>query len=405
MTRPTAGGRAVDRRALLRLGATGIVAAAAGRLLGGSEPATGTPLAAAAPAGVNVQRRLVATDGFIRLPGRDKPLLIFGFRQVPFNATVANLVTNFKGKAQTPGPIFALNRDDNFYLSLTNVGFVTRPDLPDSHTVHWHGLPNAVSYFDGSPEMSVAVPPRRNLPYYYRARDTGTYMYHCHFEDVEHVQLGMVGVVYVRAAARQAYGASTAFQREFTLLLNEIDTRPHDLLQQVQEFQWVQYDPNYWTINGRCYPDTVKPAGDPSLPSQPISSLVQCNPGNRVLLRFANLGYEQHAMQLPGIPMTVVAEDAKLLRGPGGADLSYATATVAVSPGQSRDVLFTAPAFDPGRVAGTDPVRGPYNTYLLRNRSHRTLTNGTAAGLGGMATEVRVYANALPVQTAANQTF
>ena len=33
----------------------------------------------------------------------------------------------------------------------------------------------------------------RDFTYYYQPRQPGTYMYHCHFEDVEHVQMGMTG--------------------------------------------------------------------------------------------------------------------------------------------------------------------------------------------------------------------
>ena len=69
------------------------------------------------------------------------------------------------------------------------------------------------------------------------------------------------------------------------------------------------------------------------LGSQPNSSLIQCNGGDKVLLRFANLGYQQQSMQLEGIPMKMIGEDANILRGPQtspgawGVDLSYFTDT------------------------------------------------------------------------------
>ena len=76
--------------------------------------------------------------------------------------------------------------------------------------------------------------------------------------------------------------------------------------------------------------------------SAPNSALIQVNGGERVLLRLANLGYQQHAMQLPGIPMHVVGQDASLLRN-GNVDTSYWTDTLYIGPGESRDVLFDAP--------------------------------------------------------------
>ena len=140
-------------------------------------------------------------------------------------------------------------------------------------------------------------------------------------------------------------------------------------------------------------------------PCQPISSLVQCNGGDRVLLRLANLGYQQHAMQLPGIPMKVVGEDATLLRSGTGADLSYETNTLYIGPGEARDVLFTAPAYSSARPGATDAGLGPFNRYFFKNRDAVRLTNAGAAGLGGMATEVRVYDSPLPIQTEPSQTY
>jgi FtsP/CotA-like multicopper oxidase with cupredoxin domain len=244
-------------------------------------------------------------------------------------------------------------------------------------------------------------------------------MYHCHFEDVEHVQMGMTGIVFVRPAmgAKFAYNdAATAFDREFAILLNEIWTLPHDRGEQIQETIWTDYEPDYWTLNGRVYPQTLLPNDSASLPDelrlltedgwpcQPISSLVQCNGLDRVLLRLANLGYQQHAMQLPGIPMKVVGEDATLLRRATGADLSYFTNTLYLGPGEARDVLFTAPVYHPDRPGGTD-TRGAFNRYFFKNRDAVRLSNAGAAGLGGMATEVRVYQTALPAQTTPSQTY
>jgi FtsP/CotA-like multicopper oxidase with cupredoxin domain len=80
-------------------------------------------------------------------------------------------------------------------ITLTNLGLVQRPDLTDSHTIHWHGFDIPSPLNDGVPEVSVAVPIGKQLTYFYRPHREGTYMWHCHFEDVEHVQMGMTGMV------------------------------------------------------------------------------------------------------------------------------------------------------------------------------------------------------------------
>jgi hypothetical protein len=230
--------------------------------------------------------------------------------------------------------------------------------------------------------------------------------------------MGMTGIVFVRPAqngtshggfTKFAYNdgdGSTGYTREFAILCNEIEERQHDADELIQEFIPTDYNPQYFTLNGRVYPQTVLPNEDPSLPSQPVSSLVQVNPGDRVLLRLANLGYLQHAMQLPGIDMKVVGEDAVLRRSPAGVDTSYHTNTVYIGPGEARDVIFTAPAFNPAAPATTDGSGRVYNTYQFRNRDFRRLSNHGAPGLGGMVTEVRVYQGSpLPAQSVVGETY
>ena len=114
-----------------------------------------------------------------------------------------------------------------------------------------------------------------------------------------------------------------------------------------------------------------------------------CLPGERVLLRFANLGFKESAMTLAGIPMRVVGRDATLMRGRNGADTSYETDTITIGAGESFDVIFTAPPYQ---------GPGPYDTYLLYNRAYTRSNNLAAGGFGGQTTEVRVYPSGLAAQ-------
>ncbi len=97
-----------------------------------------------------------------------------------------------------PAPLMAVDEDDEFFLTLTNVGMIMRPDLFEQHTVHWHGYPNASSFYDGVPDASVAINIGGSFTYYYLAPDAGTYFWHCHITPPEHLQMGMVGQLYVR---------------------------------------------------------------------------------------------------------------------------------------------------------------------------------------------------------------
>jgi hypothetical protein len=117
-----------------------------------------------------------------------------------------------------PAPLMAIDEDDEFFLTLTNTGMIMRPDLFEQHTVHFHGYPNASAFYDGVPDASVAINIGASFTYYYLAPDAGTYFWHCHITPPEHLQMGMVGQLYVRprqnrAAAGSALNASLVAQQ------------------------------------------------------------------------------------------------------------------------------------------------------------------------------------------------
>jgi len=488
MSMPPFSGK-VSRRQVLKIGGTAVAAAAGATILPrwAGKSLQGIPLAKAigptSPA-PTIYKHLIGSDGWISIPmGTVKNDLgavlapdpiapggrttyVFGFRNVtalddndpslPFApGSTTNRVTPStasnpkilaqKGHVQHSAPLLFFDEGDAIQITLSNLGLATRPDLTDPHTIHWHGFRNALPLFDGVPEMSISVPPGSDFPYYYHPTDPGTYMYHCHNEDVEHVQMGMDGIVFVRPAQNKtgngagapvaryngggagaplgyAYNdgvalsdaRSTAYDREFAIFLNEMWAQSHYDDAHIQVSDWSDFHADFYLMNGRSYPDTIAPngggtnlttgaliapTGRPELESQPLSSLIQCNAGDRVLLRFVNLGYTQPAMKLTGIEMHVVGKDATPLRGLGaggvrnGADTGYHTDTIYLGAGEAYDALFTAP---PKTGSG-------YDTYLLFSNAFGTLNMPGGTGLGGQMTEVRVYAaGTLPPQTAPN---
>jgi len=332
----------------------------------------------------------------------------FGFRNVTGMSEAQ--IEKQRNKFQISAPLLWATQEDDVRITLRNLGLAIRPDLTDSHTIHFHGFRNALPIFDGVPEMSIGVPIGREITYFYRPHDPGTYMYHCHFEDVEHVSMGMTGIIFIRPVSDPKWvynDASTAFHREFAMFLSEWWAEEHFRGAHIQEHDWSEYKPDYWLLNGRTYPDTlapngggtdadgdlIAPSGNPHLQYQPISSLVTANAGDKVLLRFVNLGYQQHAMKLDGISMKIVGKDATLLKGRDGTDLSYLTDTIQIGPGESYDAIFEAPGY-------IGP--GDYDTYLLYNRNYAYLHSPGVSGLSGQMTEVRVYPGTLDAQAAPN---
>ena len=413
----------VSRRALLSGGAGLAGAAVLGSRMLTAPMAGAAPRLGAAAAVTHTKRtvHLVGTDGWVSMPTAapaDPPFFpdslapngfntyVFGFRDV--TGMSSTQVAAQRGKAQISAPMMSFDEEDDVTITLTNLGLLQRPDLFDGHTLHWHGFVNAIPLFDGVPELSLAVPVGRDLSYFYRPHDAGTYMYHCHFEDVEHVQMGMTGMVFVRpkqnkialagnpVGTKYAYNdgdGSTRYDREFAFMVTELWSAAHYRDAHIQVSDWTDFDPSFWLMNGRGYPDTVAPNGNPNVTTagrlqyQPISSLVTCNTGERVLLRMSNLGYQNHAMSVDNIDLQVVAKDASLLKGRDGTSNYLTTNTVDVGPGESRDVIFTAPA--PGE-------------YLLYDRKYSYLENGGGPGYGGMMTKILVAGGSYPAQTVAN---
>ena len=348
---------------------------------------------------------------------------IFGFRNITGLTDVQKSYQ--KMRAQHNAPLFwadQYNGSNEFRVQLTNLGLQMRPDLTDSHTLHWHGFRNVIPYFDGEPTGSVSVPVGRDFTYVFRPRDPGTYMYHCHVEDVEHVHMGMTGLVFVRPlqngntslypSGKYAYNdgnGSTGYDREFAMFLSEVWAEAHWCDSHIQLPDWSDYKADFSLLNGRVYPDTlapngsidpfhpvrdgngdlIAPAGRPDLQYQPLSALVTCQAGERVLLRFANLGFREASMTLAGIKMRVVGRDATLMRGRYGTNTSYETDTILIGAGESFDVLFTAPPHSGG--AGPDK-------YVLYNRRLTQVSNLSDGGYGGQRTEVRVYPSGLAAQ-------
>ena len=127
--------------------------------------------------------------------------------------------------ANMPAPLMAIDEDDEFFLTLTNVGQVMRPDLFEQHTVHFHGYPNASAFYDGVPDASVAINIGGSFTYYYLAPDAGTYFWHCHISPPEHLQMGMVGQLYVRPRQNRvsAIASTTAVALRASLVTRNSD--------------------------------------------------------------------------------------------------------------------------------------------------------------------------------------
>jgi len=341
---------------------------------------------------------LSSGDGFVKMAD-GKNQFVFSYADVT-GVREDEVMTAGLLAAAAPAPTIELTEGDQFYLNLTNVGMMMRPDLFDAHTVHWHGLPEAASVSDGVPDTSIAINMGATLTYYYNVSEPGTYFYHCHVEATEHMQMGMIGNLYVhpeqngsrinfagRDYTRFAYNdgdGSTGYHREYPIQLTAFDPAFHDSSLNVQPLPFANMKDKYGLINGRGYPDTVKPGALPAPPenggqvSQPHSSLVTAERGERVLLRISNVAVTRDfTIRTLGLSMQVVGKDSRLLRNPvTGENLYYETDTLIVAGGDAYDVILDTAQAEPG-------------TYFLYTTNLHYLSNNTE-DLGGIMTEIVV---------------
>jgi len=366
-----------------------------------------------------VCRHLMAGDGMVTMADdAGKELYIFSFADVPTAGAPDVNSSEYAGfvmeqgvmAAEGPAPTIIVDEDDEVFLTLTNVGMAMRPDLFDPHTIHWHGFPQAASIFDGVPDASVSVNMGASLTYYYLAKDAGTYMYHCHVEAAEHMQMGMLGNLYVRprqnktvdvaypiaqlggnpdptAPLGYAYNdgdGSTRYDVEKEIQIGSFDPDYHDASLFVQPLPFAGMRDRYFMLNGRGYPDTVVDAPLAETPnavnsqvSQKVSALIEATAGQRILLRISNLNVTTFSsLGTNGLPMQVVGLDARLLRDDDGGDMYYNTNSVTLGGGQSADVIIDTTGVSAG-------------TYFLYSKNLDQLVND-AENFGGMMTEIRI---------------
>jgi FtsP/CotA-like multicopper oxidase with cupredoxin domain len=232
-----------------------------------------------------------------------------------------------------PAPLMAIDEDDEFFLTLTNVGMIMRPDLFEQHTIHFHGYPNASSFYDGVPDASVAITIGGSFTYYYLAPDAGTYFWHCHISPPEHLQMGMVGQLYVRPRQNHVVGSlhaglvaqqndlrtksdcvhdvlctspvpadnglshganlsgtptlfayndgdgSTAYDVEYPLQIHGFDPNFHFVGMTFNPEPFTDMKDKYFLLNGRSYPDTAATTGAPTY--QPIAQSTNSSDGTQ----------------------------------------------------------------------------------------------------------------------------
>lgn len=221
------------------------------------------------------------------------------------------LIVNCWGyNGQTPGPTIEAVEGDRVRILVTN-------HLPESTTVHWHGiiLPNGM---DGVTGLNQApIQPGETFKYEFTLVQTGTFMYHSHFDEMTQIGLGMMGFFIIHPKEPE----EPKVDRDFAIMLHEWFIPPGGTTPDPM----VMLDFNFFTFNSCVYPKT-----------EPLV----VKKGERVRIRLGNLSMNNHPIHLHGYEFTITRRGAKRL--PSSAQ--YEETTVDVPVGTTRDIEFVANA-------------------------------------------------------------
>ncbi len=326
-----------------------------------------------------------------------------------------------------PAPLVAIDEDDELFLTLSNVGMIMRPDLFEQHTIHFHGYPNASSFYDGVPDASLAINIGGSFTYYYLAPDAGTYFWHCHITPPEHLQMGMVGQLYVRPrqnrvpAGANLYTALGLQQQDLRTACNTSSSTNQDILCStplplgdngfihVAGYKYAYndgdgstrydidvplqihgFDPNfhfvgmtfnpegfadmkdkYFLLSGRSYPDTI---GIPGYAGLPATGTTNPDPVTNAISTEASDGLSRPSQPLP----TLITLNSK-----GGPNGTGQRALLRISDLDVTEYQTLASLGIPMQIVG-------FNAKLLRDQAGNNLyikTNSITLG-GGESMDV-----------------
>ncbi len=211
---------------------------------------------------------------------------------------------------QVPGPRIRATEGDRVRIVVTN-------RLSEPTSVHWHGLilPNAMDGAAGVTQKPIA--PGQSFTYEFTLEQAGTFFYHSHQQADRQQSLGLYGAFIIDPKLP----VPASYDKEMVIQLQEwtfVEGYTFPSMEQVGSM------PNFFTINGKAYPDT---------------EMITVKQGEKLLIRFiGSQGGVVHPMHIHGGPFTIVATDGN----PVPVTAQIQKDTIAVSPGERWDVVWTA---------------------------------------------------------------
>ena len=275
---------------------------------------------------------------------------------------------------QHPSPNLCVNEGDTVTIRLTN----TLPRdvsmmFPGQNDVLADGAP-ATPQFDGAnlTSLTQGAAIGGTVTYTFVADHPGTFLYESGTDPDVQVRMGLFGALIVRPAMGadyaynrtddrftvpdiQAESTGASNSEEFMVMLSEIDPYLNQAIERKDgglssNFNFDNYRPRYWLVNGRGFPDSIADNGASWLPNQPYGALAQVRESDAPdldlnhpyggLARYLNVGTETFPFHPHGNNGKVIGRDGNPLESDSNQDLSYEKYAIDIGPGQTYDVLF-----------------------------------------------------------------
>lgn len=204
-----------------------------------------------------------------------------------------------------PGPTIQVQKGDRVRVIFEN-------GLPESTSLHWHGLEVPIE-MDGVPWISQKpVAPGETYHYEFTVHQEGTFFYHAHSAMQE--MMGLIG--FFIAHPKNAF--QPGVEHDYGLILQEWAVLPGNTVPNTagMEFNWL-------TFNGVC---------------APFATPLLARLGSRVRLRIVNLGMDHHPIHLHGNQFEITGTEG----GRAPESTWYPTNTVLVGVAQAKVLEFEA---------------------------------------------------------------
>jgi manganese oxidase len=204
-----------------------------------------------------------------------------------------------------PGPTIQIQQGDRIRIIFEN-------RLPESTSIHWHGLEIPIEQ-DGAPWISQKpVPPGGTFTYEFTVHQEGTFFYHAHGAMQE--MIGQIGLL----IAHPAIPYKPRVDHDFGIILQEWAVLPSNTVPNTanMEFNWL-------TFNGR---------------SAPAITPMVVRQGSRVRIRIVNIGMDHHPIHLHGHQFVMTGTEG----GRAPESTWYPMNTILVGVAQARVVEFDA---------------------------------------------------------------